>query len=356
LFAVFCVAGLFGAASAATVTQAYAQQIADDTCGTTIYSPFYYPEGPAGGWVAVPNTSGPTGISGRCMMYTSNTSYYHSISYDNTSYWYLDTSINSTGSYTVWAFVPSVGATTTQAVYEYWPVGHNMSAASMECSVNQLRLSNVYAQLCGADLRDNSWHMCADNNASCGGFWRLTDATGEPDNTSSVGSDEFDYCNGGFCGQNYGQNFSSQEGVAIRSAKSGRCLDADLNTIGHNGTKVQLWDCNGSTQQHWYWVGVTDLSSVASTVVSVKSGRCLDADLNTIGHNGTKVQLWDCLNTPGHVQANQWWDRVSPGYGTVQNVDGSRCLDADLNTIGSNGTKVQLWDCGGSPQQHWLPL
>src|ERR1700754_1586931 len=32
------------------------------------------------------------------------------------------------------------------------------------------------------------------------------------------------------------------------NAKSGRCTDADLNTIGGNGTRVQLWDCNGQSQ------------------------------------------------------------------------------------------------------------
>lgn len=33
--------------------------------------------------------------------------------------------------------------------------------------------------------------------------------------------------------------------------KSGRCIDADLNTIGGNGTRVQLWDCNSQPQQDW---------------------------------------------------------------------------------------------------------
>src|SRR6476661_1180471 len=29
----------------------------------------------------------------------------------------------------------------------------------------------------------------------------------------------------------------------IRSSVNNKCLDADLNDIGANGTKVQLWDC-----------------------------------------------------------------------------------------------------------------
>lgn len=50
-------------------------------------------------------------------------------------------------------------------------------------------------------------------------------------------------------------------GAAIRSAKSGRCLDADLNTIGGNGTTVQLWDCNSQPQQQWPGAAGMPLSS-----------------------------------------------------------------------------------------------
>lgn len=34
---------------------------------------------------------------------------------------------------------------------------------------------------------------------------------------------------------------------------SGRCLDADLGTIGSGGTKVQVWDCSGGANQSWYF-------------------------------------------------------------------------------------------------------
>lgn len=120
------------------------------------------------------------------------------------------------------------------------------------------------------------------------------------------------------------------------SSKSGRCLDADLNTINGNGTIVQLWDCNGQPQQQWV---LGDDGSIRS----VKNGRCLDADLNTINGNGTKVQLWDCNGQP---QQRWYYD----GFYTHSGFN-ARCLDADLNTVGSNGTRVQLWDCNGQPQQ-----
>jgi hypothetical protein len=132
----------------------------------------------------------------------------------------------------------------------------------------------------------------------------------------------------------------------IRSTVSpNRCLDADLGTIGGNGTKVQLWDCLGGSNQQW-------LVKRDGTIVNAQSGRCLDADLNSIGGNGTKVQLWDCWGGK-----NQNWSAKGEGEGfprtDIHNSQSWTCLDADLGTIGGNGTKVQLWDCLGGQNQQW---
>jgi predicted RNA-binding protein len=142
----------------------------------------------------------------------------------------------------------------------------------------------------------------------------------------------------------------------FKSSYNNRCMDADLNTIGGNGTKVQLWDCLGANQnnQGWYFE-----STATVGVYRVRSqynvNKCLDADLNTIAGNGTKVQLWDCIGTG---QANQLWTLISTRFGNVYHLTSrynGRCLDADLNTIAGNGTKVQLWDCFGDNQlnQDW---
>ncbi|MGC5010216.1 RICIN domain-containing protein [Streptosporangium sp. DT93] len=127
----------------------------------------------------------------------------------------------------------------------------------------------------------------------------------------------------------------------IRSHQNWRCLDADLGTIGPNGTKVQLWGCNGWDNQSWSY----DVSS--HTIHSRENGRCLDADLGTVNANGTKVQLWDC-----NGWTNQKWiyDAVSH---TIYSMHNGKCLDADLTTVNANGTKVQLWNCNGWANQKW---
>lgn len=59
---------------------------------------------------------------------------------------------------------------------------------------------------------------------------------------------------------------------------------------------MQLWDCNGWANQKWIY------DATSRTIYSMYNGRCLDADLGTIGSNGTKVQLWNC-----NGWANQKW-------------------------------------------------
>src|SRR5215813_142549 len=73
----------------------------------------------------------------------------------------------------------------------------------------------------------------------------------------------------------------------IYSRWDGRCVDADVATPTHNGTQIQIWDCNDWNNQNWSYF--TDF-----TLRSSHDGRCLDEDLGSPTHNGTKVQLWDC--------------------------------------------------------------
>ena len=71
------------------------------------------------------------------------------------------------------------------------------------------------------------------------------------------------------------------------SNHDGRCLDSDVSSPTHNGTKVQIWNCNGWNNQKWTYYS-------DNTIRSTHDGRCLDSDVSSATHNGTKVQIWDC--------------------------------------------------------------
>ena len=89
------------------------------------------------------------------------------------------------------------------------------------------------------------------------------------------------------------------------------------------------------------------------------NSKCLEADLNNINTNGDAAQLWDCWNDPG----NQQWRpepiaptlyNPAPGERLV-NVLTGQCLDADLGTVNQNGGRLQLWNCWNDPgNERWL--
>ncbi|MGW0605191.1 non-reducing end alpha-L-arabinofuranosidase family hydrolase [Streptomyces sp. NPDC002644] len=124
---------------------------------------------------------------------------------------------------------------------------------------------------------------------------------------------------------------------ALRHAASGRCLDLP-NSNTANGTYLQIYDCNGQSNQQWT---LTDSNQL--TVL----GRCLDVP----GHSttaGVQLQIYACSGG-----ANQQW-RVNSD-GTIVGVQSGLCLDAKDNGT-ANGTRVQLWTCTGSNNQKWSGL
>ncbi|MEU6432251.1 ricin-type beta-trefoil lectin domain protein [Microbispora sp. NPDC046973] len=122
---------------------------------------------------------------------------------------------------------------------------------------------------------------------------------------------------------------------ALRNVNAGRCLDVP-NVSQTNGTQVQLWDCNGQTNQQWTYT--------ASRQLQVYGTKCLDAEAAGTA-NGTRAIIWDC-----NGQANQQWTINADG--TVTGVQSGLCLEAS-NFGTSNGTKVQLWSCTGTTSQKW---
>jgi alpha-galactosidase len=121
----------------------------------------------------------------------------------------------------------------------------------------------------------------------------------------------------------------------LRSTGSQRCLDA-YNNETTEGTKIEVYDCNGGANQLWSYTPSKQLTSM---------GRCLDVYDNKVA-SGTIVELWDC-----NGQANQQWNFNADG--TITGVQSGLCLDVKGAATATNGTQVEIYTCLGGSNQKW---
>ncbi|WP_406471555.1 glycoside hydrolase family 27 protein [Streptomyces sp. NBC_01615] len=123
-------------------------------------------------------------------------------------------------------------------------------------------------------------------------------------------------------------------------ASSNRCLDAN-GAQTTPGTKIEIWDCGGGSNQAVTLTAAGELRLYGGT-------QCLDAYDNGTT-SGTKVQLWTC-----NGGTNQQW-RFN-GNGTITGTQSGLCLDVtggDKPAGNVNGTQVELWTCNGGANQQW---
>ncbi|NUS15385.1 MAG: right-handed parallel beta-helix repeat-containing protein [Streptomyces sp.] len=124
----------------------------------------------------------------------------------------------------------------------------------------------------------------------------------------------------------------------LHAVGAGKCLDVP-NTTTTTGTQLQIWDCNGGSNQIF-----TRTPSGQLTVYGGGSQLCLDASGQGTA-NGTKVVTWTC-----NGQSNQQWNVNSDG--TVTGVQSGLCLDV-TGASTANGALVELWACNGGSNQRW---
>ncbi|WP_432123489.1 ThuA domain-containing protein [Streptomyces sp. S1] len=129
----------------------------------------------------------------------------------------------------------------------------------------------------------------------------------------------------------------SQPGPRTGEVKgvNGKCLDVDDSQTA-DGTKIQLWTCNGTGAQKW---------TVADDGTVKALGKCLDVSGGGSA-DGTKVQLWTCNGTG----AQKW---AAQADGTVRNPQSGKCLDAS-GGVWNDGTAVHLWTCHTGANQKWV--
>jgi ricin-type beta-trefoil lectin protein len=141
------------------------------------------------------------------------------------------------------------------------------------------------------------------------------------------------------------------------------CLDAENDAVHHpwqNGDKVQVWSCNGQSNQQW---SINDTGGTATgdpifTITNEAApGMCLDAQSDATHFardNGDPVQMWAC-----NGQSNQQWVALlgSNNADYIESAGWATVLDAQwdgTHNPGVNGDPVQMWDYhNGAYNQQW---
>jgi hypothetical protein len=137
------------------------------------------------------------------------------------------------------------------------------------------------------------------------------------------------------------------------------CLDANDqgSTAGQNGDKVQLWTCNGGTNQRWGLL--TEDSAGNFTLYNERyPDMCLNADDSGGLADGRKVQLWDCGTTSNFYWAVGAWSRcLATIHECVLPLESNNYawqLNARVPGLG-NGDYVQIWrPIQGALNADWL--
>jgi GH25 family lysozyme M1 (1,4-beta-N-acetylmuramidase) len=125
----------------------------------------------------------------------------------------------------------------------------------------------------------------------------------------------------------------------------GKCLK-DVGNRSANGTRAEIWTCNGSAAQRWTYV--------RDGTVRIH-GKCLVGPASP-PVSGAKVKLEPCTGAP----AQQWWLTYPRSIGsslgatpvTLRNSASGMCL-SDPGRSKTNGTRVIVGPCDGFKDQAW---
>jgi hypothetical protein len=183
----------------------------------------------------------------------------------------------------------------------------------------------------GAIILGSGGDCCQTNhNASAGTFYEGVMTSGYPsDATENAVQANITAA---------GYSTSAGSTGSLHAVGAGKCLDVP-NGSTTPGTQLQIYSCNGQTNQTWTHTGSGQL-----TVTDSGTTLCLDASGQGTSA-GTKVITWSC-----NGQSNQQWNLNSNG--TVTGVQSALCLDV-TGASAADGAPVELWPCNGGSNQQW---
>jgi len=148
--------------------------------------------------------------------------------------------------------------------------------------------------------------------------------------------------------------------AVIQSYNSGLCATA---SGAYNGAPVVQTRCDASSKaQRWARIYIGGTWELLQNVESVSTypyvPMCLDVT-DGINANGTKLQVWQCTNTPG-----MYWRFVDAYHGdpayplNIHTKIGTKCLDVPAASL-EDGLQLQIWTCTTrtmNPAQLWAAL
>jgi predicted alpha-1,2-mannosidase len=123
-------------------------------------------------------------------------------------------------------------------------------------------------------------------------------------------------------------------GPIVSGVSSSLCVD-DNGGAATDGSKIQVWTCNGSAAQQW---------TVETNGTLQVAGGCMDVTSSGTA-NGTLVQWYTCNGTG----AQQWSQGAN---GSLINPQSGKCLD-DPNSSTTTGTQLQIYTCNATNAQNW---
>ncbi|PJZ68839.1 hypothetical protein CH373_15605 [Leptospira perolatii] len=152
--------------------------------------------------------------------------------------------------------------------------------------------------------------------------------------SNTSGSIVYQYSFHGRDNQRWDKSYESPYFALINKA-SNLCLDVNQGDMTNNN-KIQVWNCNGSDAQRWYYD-----SSNKFIRSKVNPYKCLDNGGETA--NGGKIAIWDCLDMD-----NMRFDFIDD---TIRNhINNTYAVDANGT---SSGSKVSQWQFHGGNNQRW---
>merc|ERR1719409_1323026 len=139
----------------------------------------------------------------------------------------------------------------------------------------------------------------------------------------------------------------------IKHKGTNKCIDVAGKG---KGDLLQIWDCNGGTNQKFQfdgWMGDWTIRSLANSAADQNDVLCVDGDVQ----KGNQLGVWTCMPTPFPPQS---WTRSYKQSETTCTITrnkggvaiGDLCFDLPGGDT-TNGNVIWLWDCNGTPNQEW---